>query len=106
MDDHITDTVCYINRRFITCPPSVARENTVCYLVGLPLITNCDSFRCDDSNAFTTIMLKIVCGALIAFCMEVAEVMVVTYTSCLTLSIAGIFKVRNNHLSINKPFKS
>lgn len=36
---------------------------------------------------------KVVFGAFIAFFMEVSEVMVVAYTSSLTLSIAGIGKV-------------
>lgn len=38
-------------------------------------------------------MDKILVGAFIAFFMELTEVLVVTYTSSLTLSIAGIFKV-------------
>jgi solute carrier family 35 protein C2 len=38
-------------------------------------------------------VLQIVAGAVLAFCMEVAEFMVVTHTSSLTLSVAGVFKV-------------
>lgn len=38
-------------------------------------------------------MLKVSGGATIAFAMEISEFVVVTYTSSLTLSIAGIFKV-------------
>ncbi|KAI5640953.1 triose-phosphate transporter family domain-containing protein [Phthorimaea operculella] len=37
-------------------------------------------------------MLKVSVGATIAFAMEISEFLVVTYTSSLTLSIAGIFK--------------
>lgn len=39
-------------------------------------------------------ILKVSVGATIAFAMEVSEFLVVTYTSSLTLSIAGIFKVK------------
>lgn len=42
---------------------------------------------------FLNLMGKTVLGAFIAFFMELSEVLVVTYTSSLTLSIAGIFKV-------------
>lgn len=45
-------------------------------------------------------ILKVSVGATIAFAMEISEFLVVTYTSSLTLSIAGIFKVRR---SINPP---
>lgn len=38
-------------------------------------------------------VLKVSVGATIAFAMEISEFLVVTYTSSLTLSIAGIFKV-------------
>lgn len=37
---------------------------------------------------------KVFFGAFLAFYLEFSEVMLVTYTSSLTLSIAGIFKVR------------
>lgn len=36
---------------------------------------------------------QVLFGAFIAFFMEITEVLVVTYTSSLTLSVAGIFKV-------------
>jgi solute carrier family 35 protein C2 len=39
-------------------------------------------------------MSKILLGAFIAFFMEMCEVLVVGYTSSLTLSIAGIVKVK------------
>ena len=35
-------------------------------------------------------------GGLIAFCMEIFEFLVVTYTSSLTLSIIGILKVKGS----------
>lgn len=47
-------------------------------------------------------LFKISVGAFIAFLMELSEVMVVTYTSSLTLSIAGIFKVSIEGLLTNK----
>ncbi|CAG9781690.1 unnamed protein product [Diatraea saccharalis] len=40
----------------------------------------------------TGTLLKVSVGATIAFAMEISEFLVVTYTSSLTLSIAGIFK--------------
>jgi hypothetical protein len=40
-------------------------------------------------------LLKVTVGATIAFAMEISEFLVVTYTSSLTLSIAGIFKASN-----------
>lgn len=46
----------------------------------------------DDSNEMSWLIFKILAGAFIAFLMEFSEVMVVSYTSSLTLSIAGIFK--------------
>lgn len=36
---------------------------------------------------------KITMGAFIAFAMEISEFLVISYTSSLTLSILGIFKV-------------
>jgi len=36
----------------------------------------------------------VVAGAIVAFSMEVMEFLVITYTSSLTLSISGIFKVK------------
>lgn len=37
--------------------------------------------------------IKITIGAFIAFAMEISEFLVLSYTSSLTLSVAGIFKV-------------
>jgi solute carrier family 35 protein C2 len=62
-------------------------------LVGLALVTNCKFFRYHDVVAVAVTLLQIVAGAVLAFCMEVAEFLVVTHTSSLTLSVAGIFKV-------------
>ncbi|XP_072930918.1 solute carrier family 35 member C2 [Epargyreus clarus] len=43
-------------------------------------------------EALLPTLLKVSVGATIAFAMEISEFLVVTYTSSLTLSIAGIFK--------------
>ncbi|CAH0546770.1 unnamed protein product [Brassicogethes aeneus] len=45
-----------------------------------------------DYAVFVTFIMRILFGAFIAFFMEFSEVTLVTYTSSLTLSIAGIFK--------------
>lgn len=59
---------------------------------AIPLLSNCQTFRSTEYSVFLSLASKILLGAVIAFFMEVTEVMVVTYTSSLTLSIAGIFK--------------
>jgi len=38
----------------------------------------------------------VIAGAILAFSMEVMEFLVVTYTSSLTLSISGVFKVNGD----------
>lgn len=58
---------------------------------GVTLASNCKFFRYHDATVIIT-LLQIIAGAVLAFCMEVAEFMVVTHTSSLTLSVAGIFK--------------
>ncbi|PSN57901.1 hypothetical protein C0J52_00210 [Blattella germanica] len=60
--------------------------------LGVALANNCKMFRYTDANVMMMTLLKITTGAVIAFCMEVTEYMVVTHTSSLTLSVAGIFK--------------
>ncbi|XP_013199486.1 solute carrier family 35 member C2 [Amyelois transitella] len=45
-----------------------------------------------DHGELLPTILKVTVGATIAFAMEISEFLVVTYTSSLTLSIAGIFK--------------
>lgn len=39
------------------------------------------------------LLTKITIGAFLAFAMEISEFLVLSYTSSLTLSVAGIFKV-------------
>lgn len=62
----------------------------------------------EEKAAFLYAMNAILLGAIMAFFMEVAEYLVVTYTSSLTLSVAGIFKVlcfKHNILRHSKPLK-
>ncbi|KAF5283536.1 hypothetical protein FQA39_LY17316 [Lamprigera yunnana] len=59
---------------------------------GVSLITNCQLFRSVDYSSSMELIVRILLGALIAFFMEISEVMVVTHTSSLTLAVAGIFK--------------
>jgi solute carrier family 35 protein C2 len=61
--------------------------------VGMALASSCRSFRFNDAAVVVVTLLQIIAGAVLAFFMEITEFMVVTYTSSLTLSVAGIFKV-------------
>lgn len=45
------------------------------------------------TNDVVMMCVKVIGGALIAFCMELSEFLVVSFTSSLTLAVAGIFKV-------------
>lgn len=63
------------------------------FVLGLAAVTSCQLFGFADSVKFFSLVLKILLGAFIAFFMEFSEVTVVTYTSSLTLAVAGIFKV-------------
>lgn len=72
-----------------------------CFVLGASVITNCQLFRFSNFSDFFAMSLKICVGAFIAFFMEMSEVMVVTYTSSLTLSIAGIFKVKKKSILMN-----
>ncbi|CAF4748292.1 unnamed protein product [Pieris macdunnoughi] len=64
----------------------------------LPFMLAFEGFKCFEKvialapgELFPTV-LKVTVGATIAFAMEISEFLVVTYTSSLTLSIAGIIK--------------
>lgn len=70
--------------------------------LGTSIITSCCLFRFVSLEIMSDTLFKISVGALIAFLMEFTEVMVVTYTSSLTLSIAGVFKVSIDCLNANK----
>ncbi|XP_018332587.1 solute carrier family 35 member C2 isoform X2 [Agrilus planipennis] len=64
----------------------------VVWIEGLSLISSCQVFRISDREVLISVTSKVLLGAFIAFLMELSEVMVVMYTSSLTLSVAGIFK--------------
>ncbi|XP_075159735.1 solute carrier family 35 member C2 isoform X2 [Haematobia irritans] len=51
-----------------------------------------DKLEVYPTNDIYMIILKVTFGAVMAFCMEISEFMVLAKTSSLTLSIAGIFK--------------
>jgi hypothetical protein len=74
--------------------------------VGIALASSCKFFRYHDAAVVTITLLKIIAGAVLAFCMEVAEFMVVTHNSSLTLSVAGIFKVGHLISQVFNPFKT
>ena len=59
---------------------------------GVKISSSTAFFRFDDSVLFLTTMGRICVGGVIAFFMEVAEYLLVSYTSGLTLSVAGILK--------------
>ncbi|KAG5889718.1 hypothetical protein JTB14_010192 [Gonioctena quinquepunctata] len=62
------------------------------FLEGPDAVRSCQLFGYSDFGTFFALSMKILLGAFIAFFMEFSEVTVVTYTSSLTLAIAGIFK--------------
>ncbi|KAL1517358.1 hypothetical protein ABEB36_001129 [Hypothenemus hampei] len=59
---------------------------------GSDVVRSCQLFGFVDGHTFLMMSLKVLFGAFIAFFMEFSEVTLVTYTSSLTLAIAGIFK--------------
>ena len=62
------------------------------YVEGLSIISTDKFFRSIDLIFVIHNLLWILCGAFIAFFLESSELLVVTYTSSLTLSVSGIFK--------------
>lgn len=52
------------------------------------------------SIEFVVLAAEITIGGFIAFAMELSEFLLLSYTSSLTLSIAGIFKVNSNNFYI------
>ena len=59
---------------------------------GLKMSSSLAVFRYEDFGLFMTTIIRVVTGGLIAFFMEVAEYLLVSFTSGLTLSVAGIVK--------------
>ncbi|KAJ8687428.1 hypothetical protein QAD02_023222 [Eretmocerus hayati] len=62
------------------------------YIEGRDVLTDLGKVDWDDSSLILLTVSSVFCGAVLAFSMEIAEFLVVTYGSSLTLSIAGIFK--------------
>ncbi|KRT81055.1 hypothetical protein AMK59_5179, partial [Oryctes borbonicus] len=62
------------------------------WIEGPRVIEKSALFSTEDYEAYLLLLIKVLVGAFIAFFMEISEVLVVTYTSSLTLSIAGIGK--------------
>ena len=62
-------------------------------MLGGRIYENIKIFPSADNTEYALLFVKVLVGAIIAFFMEMSEVMVVTYTSSLSLSVAGIFKV-------------
>ena len=59
---------------------------------GVKISSSLALFRFEDCILFVATISRVVTGGLIAFFMEVAEYLLVSYTSGLTLSVAGIVK--------------
>ena len=64
------------------------------YVEGLSVISTEKFFRNDDMLEILSNLQWILFGAVIAFFLESSEFLVVSFTSSLTLSISGIFKVK------------
>jgi len=61
---------------------------------GIYVATSEHAFGYQDSNLLCNNLLLLALGAGLAFMLEMSEFLVVSYASSLSLSIAGIFKVR------------
>jgi len=59
---------------------------------GTRIASSISVFRFQDSYVFFHTVTLVCTGGMIAFCMEAAEFLLVSYTSGLTLSVAGIVK--------------
>merc|ERR1719209_1260578 len=59
---------------------------------GTRIASSISVFRYQEFSVFLSTLGLVGIGGLIAFCMEVAEFLLVSYTSGLTLSVAGIVK--------------
>lgn len=62
-------------------------------IVGLNVATSEYAFGYKDAKLLASNMVLLMAGALIAFMLELSEFLVVSHSSGLTLSVAGIFKV-------------
>lgn len=64
------------------------------FIEGSRMLDSFASIDWNDRRLIFITMTTVFSGAILAFCMEVLEFLVVTYGSSLTLSISGIFKVK------------
>ena len=62
--------------------------------LGIEFSASDQAFRFHEFSTFLHTLSLMTIGGILAFCMEVAEFMVVTYASSLTLAIVGVFKVK------------
>ncbi len=60
----------------------------------MSLASTSDLFASSDIDRVLVVVVEILVGGAIAFFMELTEYLLVSYTSGLTLSVAGIIKVR------------
>ena len=65
--------------------------------LGVSFSASEDAFGFHDSSVFIHTLSMMLFGGFLAFCMEVAEFMVVTFASSLTLAIVGVVKVSESH---------
>ena len=63
------------------------------YVEGVAIVSTDKFFRTNDFNKVVYNLYSIIIGATLGFFLETSELLVVTYTSSLTLSVSGIFKV-------------
>ena len=69
------------------------RISTFFIFSGVNFSASEDAFGFHDSSVFIHTLSMMLFGGFLAFCMEVAEFMVVTFASSLTLAIVGVVKV-------------
>lgn len=67
----------------------------ILHLSGSRIYDNLKHTDWSDIGGILLTASAVIAGAILAFSMEVMEFLVITYTSSLTLSISGIFKVNN-----------
>jgi len=72
----------------------------VVYRTGVGIATSEAAFGFHDSGVLAQNLVLLLSGALLAFMLELSEFLVVCHSSGLTLSVAGIFKVRNNFVVV------
>ncbi len=69
-------------------------------ILGVDLAASKATFRTENMSDSMHTLNLILFGGILAFCMEVAEFMVIRFTSSLTLSIIGVVKVRSEGIAL------